>query len=54
MTILDTLSTSPMLIAILEMAKLYTEDGELEVNTPRDRGGSFEPKIVKKRQTKRF
>jgi len=30
--------------------KLYTEDGKLEVNTPRDRDSSFEPKIVKKRQ----
>lgn len=32
--------------------KLYTEDGELQVDTPRDRDGSFEPKIVKKRQTR--
>ena len=32
--------------------KLYTEDGELIVDTPRDRDGSFEPKIIKKRQTR--
>jgi len=32
--------------------KLFTEDGELEIATPRDREGSFEPKIVKKRQTR--
>jgi len=32
--------------------KLYTEDGELIVDTPRDRDGSFEPKIVRKRQTR--
>ena len=32
--------------------KLYTENGELEIATPRDHDGSFEPKIVKKRQTR--
>ena len=30
--------------------RLITESGEVAVNTPRDRDGSFEPKIVKKRQ----
>jgi len=32
--------------------KLYTEEGELNIDTPRDRDGSFEPKIIKKRQTR--
>ena len=31
---------------------LRTEDGQFELNTPRDRHGSFEPKLVKKRQTR--
>lgn len=30
---------------------LHTEDGELELNTPSDRQGEFEPQLVKKRQT---
>lgn len=29
---------------------VYTEDGELGIDTPRDRDGSFEPEIIKKRQ----
>lgn len=29
---------------------LQTEDGELELNTPRDRNGDFEPQLVKKNQ----
>jgi len=29
---------------------LITEHGEVQVNTPRDRAGSFEPRIVRKRQ----
>jgi transposase-like protein len=29
-----------------------TEDGTFELNTPRDRDGSFEPKLVKKHQTR--
>jgi putative transposase len=29
---------------------LITEHGEVPINTPRDRGGSFEPQIVRKRQ----
>ena len=31
---------------------LKTEDGQFEINTPRDREGSFEPQIVKKQQTR--
>lgn len=31
---------------------LKTEDGTFELNTPRDRDGSFEPKLVKKHQTR--
>ena len=31
---------------------LRTEDGQFELNTPRDRHGSFEPQLVKKRQTR--
>jgi len=31
---------------------LKTEDGQFELNTPRDRDGSFEPKLVKKQQTR--
>lgn len=29
-----------------------TEDGQFELNTPRDRDGSFEPQLVKKQQTR--
>jgi transposase-like protein len=29
---------------------VLTEDGEVELDAPRDRDGSFEPKVVKKRQ----
>jgi len=29
---------------------LQTEDGQFELDTPRDRGGSFEPQLVKKHQ----
>lgn len=32
--------------------QLSTEDGSLEIETPRDRDGSFEPQLVKKRQTR--
>ena len=32
--------------------QLSTEDGMLEIETPRDRDGSFEPQLVKKRQTR--
>jgi len=32
--------------------KVKTEDGELELSTPRDRDGSFEPLLVKKNQTR--
>lgn len=31
---------------------LRTEDGQFELDTPRDRNGSFEPKLVKKGQTR--
>jgi putative transposase len=31
---------------------LITEDGHIQLSTPRDREGSFEPKIVKKNQTR--
>jgi len=31
---------------------LRTEDGQFELNTPRDRHGSFKPQLVKKRQTR--
>lgn len=31
---------------------LRTEDGSFELNTPRDREGSFDPKLVKKHQTR--
>ncbi len=31
---------------------LRTEDGQFQLDTPRDRDGSFEPKIVKKSQTR--
>jgi putative transposase len=30
--------------------RLITEHGEVQINTPRDRDDSFEPRIVKKRQ----
>lgn len=32
--------------------QLQTEDGQFELNTPRDRDGSFEPQLVKKQQTR--
>jgi transposase-like protein len=32
--------------------RLKTEDGEFELDTPRDREGTFEPKLVKKNQTR--
>ncbi|MFO7594260.1 MAG: transposase, partial [Pseudomonadota bacterium] len=31
---------------------LRTEDGQFELDTPRDREGSFEPQLVKKHQTR--
>ena len=31
---------------------IKTEDGQFELNAPRDRDGSFEPQLVKKRQTR--
>jgi len=31
---------------------LKTEDGQFDISTPRDRNGSFEPKLVKKQQTR--
>ena len=31
---------------------LRTEDGTVDINTPRDRDGSFEPQLVKKQQTR--
>lgn len=31
---------------------LFTDDGEIELNTPRDREGSFEPQLIKKNQTR--
>ena len=31
---------------------LRTEDGQFELDTPRDRDGSFEPKLVRKHQTR--
>jgi len=31
---------------------LKTDDGQIEIEAPRDREGSFEPKLVKKRQTR--
>lgn len=31
---------------------LRTEDGQFEIDTPRDRDGSFEPQLVKKQQTR--
>lgn len=32
--------------------RLKTEDGEIEIEVPRDRKGTFEPALVKKRQTR--
>lgn len=32
--------------------KLRTEDGQFDVNIPRDRHSSFEPQLVKKQQTR--
>ena len=32
--------------------RVKTEDGEFELDTPRDREGSFDPKLVKKHQTR--
>lgn len=32
--------------------QLLTGDGEFELNTPRDRDGTFEPQLVKKHQTR--
>lgn len=32
--------------------RVKTEDGEFELNTPRDREGSFEPKLIKKHQSR--
>jgi len=31
---------------------VYTDDGSLEIDTPRDRDASFEPQIIEKRQTR--
>ncbi len=31
---------------------LLTDDGEFELNTPRDRESSFEPQLIKKNQTR--
>ena len=31
---------------------LRTEDGQLSIDAPRDRNGTFEPQLVKKRQTR--
>lgn len=31
---------------------VYTDDGALEIDTPRDRKGKFEPQLIKKRQTR--
>ncbi|MGL1957454.1 MAG: transposase [Colwellia sp.] len=31
---------------------LKTEDGQFDIETPRDRHGSFEPQLVKKQQTR--
>ena len=32
--------------------QLLTSDGEFELNTPRDRDGTFEPQLIKKHQTR--
>ncbi len=31
--------------------RLLTDDGEFELDTPRDRDGTFEPQFIKKSQT---
>ena len=31
---------------------VYTDDGALDIDTPRDRKGKFEPQLIKKRQTR--
>lgn len=31
--------------------RLFTDDGEFELDTPRDRDGTFEPQLIKKSQT---
>ncbi|SST05365.1 mutator family transposase [Acinetobacter baumannii] len=31
---------------------LLTDDGDFELNTPRDREGSFEPQLITKNQTR--
>ena len=36
----------------LNSKKIRTNLGEIDIDTPRDRDGTFEPKIVEKRQTK--
>lgn len=36
----------------LSSKKLKTDRGELDIHVPRDRDGSFEPQLVKKRQTR--
>ena len=37
-------------IAQAAAKNIKTEDGQFELNTPRDRAGSFEPQLVKKHQ----
>lgn len=32
--------------------RLFTDDGEFELNTPSDRDGTFEPQLIKKSQTR--
>ncbi len=32
--------------------RLLTDDGEFELDTPRDRDGTFEPELIKKNQTR--
>ncbi|MEZ9540319.1 transposase, partial [Shewanella sp. 10N.286.51.B8] len=32
--------------------RIQTEDGQFELDTPRDREGSFEPQLVKKHQSR--
>ena len=32
--------------------RLLTDDGEFELDTPRDREGTFEPQLIKKNQTR--
>ena len=32
--------------------RLLTDDGEFELDTPRDRDGTFEPQLIKKNQTR--